>query len=190
MLVFLQLRSDGNPFWAMEFARSMRDGGFIEVDVSRCCILTEDLDQLEFPTSVEGLITSRMDRLPLNHQLLMKVASVFNDEFSLVMLRNVLESDKVQSTNLDLGIDVNMDNDLPKMLGSLCAADMLVQDPAGQVGVYQFKHSSLQEVSYTLLPDILKKTLHHAAAQYYEQQRAVLSMLSPRSRYDLAVISP
>ena len=38
-----------------------------------CDTWQASLDDIDFPSSVEALITSRMDRLPVTSQLLMKV---------------------------------------------------------------------------------------------------------------------
>ena len=54
-----------------------------------------------------------------------------------------------------------------EILKSLCDADMLHTDPGHEL-TYHFKHASLREVSYTLLPEELREQLHFAAAAYYE----------------------
>lgn len=63
-------KSDGNPFWVKEFVRSMVDDHIISADGT---LLVDSLDAVDFPSSVEGLVTSRMDRLPAALQLAMKV---------------------------------------------------------------------------------------------------------------------
>ena len=47
----------------------------------------DDINAIDFPASVEGLVTSRMDRLPASLQLTMKVASVLDADFTKSMVR-------------------------------------------------------------------------------------------------------
>ena len=70
-------KTQGVPFWVIEFALTMRDEEvlFVERDA---CVLAKPLAEMEIPSSVTALITSRMDRLPNTQQLIMKVASVVN----------------------------------------------------------------------------------------------------------------
>ena len=70
-------KTEGVPFWVIEFALTMRDEEvlFVERDA---CVLAKPLAEMEMPSSVTALITSRMDRLPNTQQLIMKVASVVN----------------------------------------------------------------------------------------------------------------
>ena len=70
-------KTQGVPFWVIEFALTMRDEEvlFVERDA---CVLAKPLAEMEIPSSVTALITSRMDRLPNRQKLIMKVASVVN----------------------------------------------------------------------------------------------------------------
>jgi len=160
-------KSDGNPLWAMEFASSMREHGYIEIEGGECNVAegVGDIEQIQFPSSVEALITSRMDRMPPHQLFIMKVVSVLGSEFSRSLVKMLLESKQVKETQFAFDID----NDLDPVLEGLCRADMIMRDPHGLAKTYVFKHNSLQEVAYTLLPDELKKPLHRAAAMYYEE---------------------
>ena len=70
-------KTEGVPFWVIEFALTMRDEEVLYVDAD-ACVLAKPLSEMEIPSSVTALITSRMDRLPNTQQLIMKVASVIN----------------------------------------------------------------------------------------------------------------
>ena len=65
-------KSDGNPFWVKEFVKSMVEDNMISDDGK---LQVDDIADIDFPSSVEGLVTSRMDRLPAALQLTMKVTS-------------------------------------------------------------------------------------------------------------------
>ena len=151
-------KSNGNPFWALEFVRSMRDSGIIAVRGNKCELMV-GMDQVEFPSSVEALITSRMDRLPPQEQLHMKMASIMGMNFSTDELGFLAEQ---------LMPEPIKDQVLVGQLDRLCEAEMLQRDASGKAGDYSFKHKYLQDVSYSLLAEELKEKLHRAAAEYYE----------------------
>jgi predicted ATPase len=59
-------KAQGNPFFSGEIAYALRDTGQIQV-VDGECVLNPglgDLHSLDFPDTVQGVITSRIDRLP------------------------------------------------------------------------------------------------------------------------------
>ena len=70
-------KTEGVPFWVIEFALKMRDEEVLYVEAD-ACVLAKPLSEMEIPSSVTALITSRMDRLPNTQQLIMKMASVVN----------------------------------------------------------------------------------------------------------------
>ena len=151
-------KSGGNPFWALEFIRSMRDSGVLLVEDSKCEFRVT-FDKIEFPSSVEALITSRMDRLPANEQLLMKMGSVMGSGFS---------TRELGFLGTRLFLDLPVGQQLIDELDKLCGSEMLLRDRQEQ---YKFKHKYLQDVSYSLLPEELKEKLHRAAAEYYETSK-------------------
>lgn len=69
----------------MEFIKSMQEGNTLSTKNGKCELKVK-ADELEFPSSVEALVTSRMDRLPTSLQLMMKMASVMGNEFTIGML--------------------------------------------------------------------------------------------------------
>ena len=154
-------KTNGNPFWALEFLKSMTDSKLLEV-VDGACKLTVSIDQVTLPSSVESLITSRMDRLPASQQLLMKMGAVMGVQFKTTELGFLVEQ-----SELDFSTDKK---ELIRLLDMLVSAEMLQRVPGQRntLPVYEFKHKYLQDVSYALLPDELKEKLHYAAAEYYE----------------------
>ncbi|MCP4251471.1 MAG: hypothetical protein GY778_30920, partial [bacterium] len=71
-----KVRAEGNPFFSEELAYALRDAGLIRVAGGRCHLApeAEDLSGLDFPETIEGVITSRIDRLSAAEQLTVKVA--------------------------------------------------------------------------------------------------------------------
>lgn len=175
-------RSAGNPLFAMEFALSMRDEGLIKCEGRQCELLVR-LDQIDFPPSVEALITSRFDRLPPASLLLLKVAAVCGSEFTVEMLLTMLATARggdEGAAPLSLGIDSARVGSTLEALAS-GEADMLRRAEGLRPGVFIFKHRYLQEVAYDLTAEELKERLHSAAAAYFENLRARSFEASDRS---------
>ena len=84
----------GNPRMIEEMVYIMRDDGYVEVVAGACQLLPHvDLDAIAFPTTPEGLIKSRLDRLTPSEQLTLKIASVIGEQFSLDVLTSLYPLD-------------------------------------------------------------------------------------------------
>lgn len=111
-LVGILDRAAGNPQFIEEMVYILRDDGYIQVEAGECRVLPHvDLESIVFPTTAEGLIKSRLDRLSPSEQLTLKIASVIGEEFPLDLLIELypLNSDRPfivnhleTFTNLDL----------------------------------------------------------------------------------------
>src|SRR5439155_21016583 len=95
---FIQEKAEGHPFFGEELALALRDAGLIELVNGQCRLAAEvtDLRSLAFPDTLQGVITSRIDRLTPPQQLALKVASVIGRVFAFRILREVhsIEGDK------------------------------------------------------------------------------------------------
>jgi len=87
-------RAAGNPQFVEEMVYILRDDGYIQVENGECQVLPHvELDAIVFPTTAEGLIKSRLDRLSPSEQLTLKIASVIGEEFSLDLLTELYPLD-------------------------------------------------------------------------------------------------
>lgn len=153
----LKSKAQGNPFFIEELAYALRDTGKILVRDGICTVADgQDLRTLPFPDTVQGVVTSRIDRLAPPEQLTLKVASVIGRTFSKNLLRDVspIEDDKPH-------LDRHLDTLIAQSLTMLDSAD---PDPA-----YSFKHVITQEVSYQMMPPAQRRKLHQVVAEWYEQ---------------------
>ncbi|WP_299407231.1 adenylate/guanylate cyclase domain-containing protein [Acaryochloris sp. IP29b_bin.148] len=154
---FVYTKAEGHPLFSEELAYSLRDNGFIQIQQNRCQLVAPDpnLEVLDLPSTLQGLITSRIDRLSPPQQLMLKVASVIGRNFSVDLLEAIypLAADKQK---------------LPEYLGSLQHLELIVQETPPQRG-YLFRHIMTQEVAYHLLVFSQRRELHQAIATWYEQ---------------------
>lgn len=158
---FIYTKAEGHPLFSEELAYSLRDHGFIQVEQGQCQLSVPDqrLEGLDLPNTLQGLITSRIDRLQPPQQLMLKVASVIGRNFRGDLLEAIypLATDKER---------------LPEHLDSLQRLELIVLDtPPPNLG-YMFRHIMTQEVAYHLLVFSQRRELHRAIATWYEHTHA------------------
>jgi class 3 adenylate cyclase/tetratricopeptide (TPR) repeat protein len=157
LVTFIRNKAEGHPFYSEELAYALRDSGFIEIKNKVCRITSGagNLDELNLPGSLEGVITSRIDRMPPSHQLTLKVASVIGRVFALKELSAIYPiKSEIQA--------------LPDYLTHLENQELTILDaPAPDIS-YLFKHIITQEVAYNLLLFSQRRSLHRAIAEWYE----------------------
>lgn len=168
MFELLQAKAQGNPFFIEEISYALRDTGKLHIQDGRCSIAPGlDLTSLPFPDNVQGVVTSRIDRLTPGEQLTLKVASVIGRTFSSHLLRDIcpIEDDKPL-------LDQHLDT---LVIQSLATQETPEPDPA-----FSFRHVITQEVAYQMMPPTQRKSLHQAVAEWYESHyRADLSPFFP-----------
>jgi class 3 adenylate cyclase/tetratricopeptide (TPR) repeat protein len=137
----------GNPLFLEETVRTLRDRGLVDLERWR----SEDVGELPVPTSVQGLISSRLDQLkPLEKQLAHH-ASVVGAVFWAGAVAH-------------LGIERD---DLPQDprpgLASLERRDFVARSAVSSVAgeeEYAFKHILMRDVAYGQLPKGRRAQLH------------------------------
>jgi tetratricopeptide (TPR) repeat protein len=152
-------KAEGNPFFSEELAYALRDNGLIHIEGGVCRIAADagDFESLALPDTLQGVIISRIDRLPPAQQLTLKVASAIGRVFAFRVLHDIhpilnarphLRRDLLTLENLDL---TPLDHPEPELS-------------------YLFKHIITQEVAYGLMLFAQRRQLHRAVAEWYEQQ--------------------
>jgi len=154
---FLLERAQGHPFFIEELAYALRDEGLIEVDGGRCKLAVEpqQLANLDFPRTIEGIIAGRVARLSPEEQIVIKTASVVGRIFGYHVLRSIQPEDAMRQ---QLG-------GLLHHLEQLHLTPRYEPEPEQS---YIFKHVITQQVAYNLLLFEHRQRLHRAIAQWYE----------------------
>jgi tetratricopeptide (TPR) repeat protein len=153
-------KAQGNPFFSEELAYALRDSGLIAIADGTCRIARDvDWEAVQFPDSIEGVITGRIDRLSPSQQLTLKAASVIGRLFALRTLRDIhpIESDRTH---------------LPEQLDRLERLDLTRLDAPEPDLTYLFKHIITREVAYNLLLYAQRRRLHREVATWYERTHA------------------
>lgn len=156
VLAMLVARADGNPFFAEEIALAARDAGGLVVHEGQVHV-ARALDALDLPTSITGVITSRIDRLGVAERAALRCAAVLGPSFEIATLRSLLGS--------LLGEPAG---ELEATVQRLADATFLDPDPGTSADGWRFRHAFLHETAYALVTFAERRALHAAAAQAIE----------------------
>lgn len=152
---FINSRAAGHPFYTVELSLALQEAGLIEVKNGDCSITT-NLSDLQFPDSIEGVITGRIDRLPAFDQQVLKSASVIGLAFKTSPLQFLVSPDSDKQN-------------IAPALNRIESRELVKEQAKTLDGrSYSFQHSLTQEVGYQLLHHAQRRTLHADLARYYE----------------------
>src|SRR6202035_5727450 len=119
--------------------------------------LARSLSQLRLPTTVQGILASRIDRLSAEQKELLQTLAVIGRESPLGLIREVASKAEAQ---------------LERMLADLRAAEFIYEQPALTDAEYIFKHALTQEVAYNSLLIGRRKLLRERAGRALESMFA------------------
>lgn len=156
----IQAKAEGHPFYSEELAYSLRDNGVLKITDGLARLAPgADLAALSFPDTVQGVVTSRIDRLDPTEKLTLKVASVLGRNFSFPTLFDIhpILIDKPR---------------IRQDLDALGRLDMTALEFSEPEASYIFKHLITQEVSYNMMSFAQRQQLHSSAAGWYEERFA------------------
>jgi predicted ATPase len=144
---FILDKTEGNPFFMEEIVQALREQGLLNVGAS----LPTDL---HIPTTVQGVLAARIDRLPPNEKALLQTLAVIGKEFSFNLLKQVVGQSE---------------DDLLRQLSRLQTSEFIYERPAFPNVEYTFKHALTQEVAYNSLLVERRKVVHERAARAIEE---------------------
>ncbi|OJH41503.1 AAA family ATPase [Cystobacter ferrugineus] len=167
LAAFIHEKAEGHPFFSEELAYVLRDKELLVTEAGECRFSARATASgpISLPSTLEGLITSRIDRLSPTEQLTLKAASVIGRVFHYGTLRDIHPIDDAKPS---LGAQLEQLGRL-----DLTALHQLLPDDTS----YLFKHVITQQVTYNLLLFEQRRQLHEAVARWYE--RTFAEDLSP-----------
>ena len=196
-LTLIQLKSQGNPFFVEELVAALREAGSLELQPDgRWQLAASILDLLRtaacltrvngewaliksarleaanlgIPDTVQDLVQSRIDRLPEESKLTLRVASVIGHTFEI----GLLQAAHPASPQLD---------ELEQQIESMAGHDFVQLESSVPQPTYMFRHNITHEVAYETLLFSQRRPLHRAVAEWYEGSfsDAPLDLLAPDS---------
>ena len=147
-------RSGGNPLYAEEFVRMLKDRGLLVKSGGTWRL--DETDDIPFPDTVQALIAARLDTLSSDHKALLQDASVIGQVFWAEAVAEIrdLDPDEVRHVFHDLSR-----KELVKPVRS--------SSMAGQTE-YAFWHLLVRDVAYGQIPRTARAAKHEAAAAWIE----------------------
>ena len=150
----LALRAAGNPLFLEEAVRSLIDTGAL-VKAPEGARVSGDMANLEIPTTVRGIILSRLDSLDPGAKQLLLEAAVIGTTFTLELLRQIVTHPQALYTHVE----------------TLLRSDLLSEgsDTVGRPTEYRFRSLLIQEVAYNSLLRKRRVVLHRQIARALER---------------------
>ena len=150
-------KADGNPFFVEELLRSMIDAGLIVLREGRATAIPK-IRELEVPSTLQGLIASRIDRLAPRDKRALQAASVIGRIFQRRVLEMMLK-DQWEPAGLEIPLAELQHRELIR----LRETERTLPDRE-----YIFKHAVTQDVTYQTLLLARRKTWHRVVAETIE----------------------
>jgi class 3 adenylate cyclase/predicted ATPase len=148
----IQDKTEGNPFFMEEVVQTLSEEKVIQGEPGH--YRTEKTPTtLHIPTTVQGVLAARIDRLPRAEKDLLQSLAVIGKEFSLSLIQRVVEPS---------------DDQLHRLLAHLEAGEFIYERPAFPDTEYTFKHGLTQEVAGSSLLMEQRTALHERTAQAIE----------------------
>jgi class 3 adenylate cyclase/tetratricopeptide (TPR) repeat protein len=145
-------RSGGNPFFLEEIVQSLREASTLTGQPGTYS-LAHPSPGWPLPATVQGVLASRLDRLPLPLKGLLQTAAVIGREVPRPLLARVAEMPEVE---------------LDQALYTLQTREFLYETAIYPDAVYTFKHALTQEVAYQGLLHERRASLHAAVGAAVE----------------------
>jgi DNA-binding SARP family transcriptional activator/predicted ATPase len=140
----LAARTEGTPLFLEEAIRALLDAGAIEGAPGSYRATTASR-AFELPSSIQAVIASRIDRLPVRAKCVLQVAAVIGRDVPVALLRRVA------------GLP---GHDLEEVLAELQSAEFLFETRLPPELEYTFKHALTHEVAYSSVLRERRRDLH------------------------------
>jgi tetratricopeptide (TPR) repeat protein len=146
-------KTEGTPFFMEEVVQELVEQGVLRHEPVVGWIVTHPTTALHLPTTVQGVLAARIDRLAPDEKALLQQLAVIGREFSLSLIRQVI---------------AQPEDELYRLLASLQRKEFLYEQPAFPEVEYLFKHALTQEVAYNSVLHERRKVLHEQTARAME----------------------
>ncbi|WP_028217536.1 adenylate/guanylate cyclase domain-containing protein [Paraburkholderia oxyphila] len=145
-------KTEGNPFFMEEVVQTLVEEGAL-LGAPGQYRIAKTPAELHIPTTVHGVLASRMDRLPVAEKTLLQHLAIVGKEFPWSLIRQVVEQ---------------TEDELRHLLSRLQVAEFIYERPAFPEIEYTFKHALTQEVAASSLLSEQRSLLHERTAQAIE----------------------
>jgi class 3 adenylate cyclase/tetratricopeptide (TPR) repeat protein len=140
------------PLFIEEVCRGLRDSGTLRGQWGDLA-LTRPIDELGIPTSIQGVIAARLDRVSRQERSVLQIAAALGPRSSVAMLRRVVE----------LPEEVLQD-----CLAALDRAELLARIDSELEDALEFRHEMVRQVTYESMVEKLREDIHARILAIFE----------------------
>ena len=156
-------KAEGNPFFVEEVIRTLLDRGLV-VRRDGHWHATQEIDQIEVPSTINGVLTARLDALDETTKRVLQTAAVVGREFDDELLSAVVND----AATLDAALLELQRRELIREKGLVHASGQAT-DRAHHAFI--FKHALTQESAYESVLRGDRRQMHFAIAEFLETAR-------------------
>ena len=147
-------KTEGTPFFMEEVVQDLFEQGVLSREgTGKVLAPKQAAASLQIPTTVQGVLATRIDRLAPEEKALLQQLSVIGREFPFSLACAVVELSEAT---------------LHAVINALQKKEFLYEQPSFPEVEYIFKHALTQEVAYHSLLQETRKLIHEKAARAIE----------------------
>jgi class 3 adenylate cyclase/tetratricopeptide (TPR) repeat protein len=149
-------RTEGNPLFLEESVRTLAETRALAGDAG-AYRLTEPMQAIQVPASIQAVLAARIDRLPSEEKRLLQAAAVIGHDVAFALLQGVAEEPE---SDVRLGV------------AHLQTAGFLQETSLFPDLEYRFRHTLAHEVAYATLLQQRRRQLHGRVVHVLESLHA------------------
>lgn len=153
VLEFILEKTSGNPLFILEIMQALQDDGIFAKDQLGIWQISKDLDDVEMPDTIHGIVISRFDRLPIESRYLLQLASVVGTDFSLSFLEGAYDL-----APGELDVKTRLEH----------LVQIRVIEGVGDRDLFKFQHLTTRDVVYSTLPYQERRKYHILCGDFIE----------------------
>jgi predicted ATPase len=163
-------KTGGNPFFAIQFLKTLRQDRFLKFDYERGCwaFHIDEIADAEMTDNVIDLMTQKIRRLSSKSQHILTLASCIGNSFELQTLAVVSEQ-SLEATADDLKEAIQ--EGLVHRIADSSSGNR--QSPVHNPQSYAFLHDRVQQAAYAMIPEKGKRPVHLAVGRLLRDRAEV-----------------
>jgi class 3 adenylate cyclase/tetratricopeptide (TPR) repeat protein len=132
------------PLFVEEVCRGFKETGILQGQWGDLA-LAQPVEELGIPTSIQGVIAVRLDRLPRGERALIQIAAALGPRSTAAILREVAALPEAV---------------LQRALAALDRAELLVRADGASADTFEFPHDMVRQVTYDSMVDRTREKIH------------------------------
>lgn len=157
--------AEGNPYFIEELIKMLIDNGVIIIGAESWRVETDQLVNVEVPSTLTGVLQARLDRLPIQEKLVLQQASVVGRTFWDSTVKHINAAFERER--------INEKQEIAEHLTNLRGKEMIYRREESTFtdsSEFIFKHAILRDVTYDSVLKKLRRIYHQLVAEWLIQQ--------------------